>query len=101
MKHNWTFEEDYTCCMQYLRYIFDNSQNKNVASLTYNLSLKLPSLERGSIRMKLQNIKQICMEHSFNDEMDISPLENYSRQCLRAFVEALKDYNNELKADLK
>ena len=101
MKHNWTFEEDYTCCMQYLRYIFDSSPNKNVASLIYNLSLKLPSLERGSIRMKLQNIKQICMEHSFNDEMDISPLENYSRQCLRAFVEALKDYNNELKADLK
>ena len=101
MKHTWTFEEDYTCCMQYLRYIFDNSQNKNVASLIYNLSLKLPSLERGSIRMKLQNIKQICMEHSFNDEMDISPLENYSRQCLRAFVEALRDYNNELKAKAK
>lgn len=101
MKHTWTFEEDYTCCMQYLRYIFDSSTNKNVVSLIYNLSLKLPSLERGSIRMKLQNIKQICMEHNFNDEMDISPLENYSRQCLRAFAEALKDYNDELDAKLK
>ena len=101
MKHTWTFEEDYTCCMQYLRYIYDTPEDQSVNDLIRELSLKLPDLTRGSIRMKLQNIKQICMEHSFNDEMDISPLENYSRQCLRAFVEALKDYKNELKAKAK
>ena len=97
MKHNWTFEEDYTCCVYYLRYILDNSMNKNVTELIYNLSLELPKLDRGSIRMKLQNIKQICMEHNFNDGMEISPLSKYSRQCLKAYARAITDVRKELE----
>lgn len=97
LKHHWTFEEDYTCCFHYLLYIFDKNKARNVNDLIYALSLKLPKLSRGSIRMKLQNIKQICMEHNFEDGMEISPLEKYSLQCKEAFNKAIKDFNDSIE----
>ena len=97
IKHNWTIEEDYTCCLYYLRYIFDKTNEQNVNYLIYTLSLKLPKISRGSIRMKLQNIKQICMEYNFDDGMEITPLEKYSTQCKEAFAKAIKDYNDSLE----
>ena len=98
MKHRWTFQEDYVCCTYYLRYIFNKPAGKSVRDLIYDISLELTELESGSIRMKLQNIKQICMEYDFEDGMDISPLEKYSYQCKRAFLKAITDFNDELKA---
>jgi len=101
LKHNWTFDEDYVCCSAYLHYIYGEKENQNVNYLIYNLTLKLPNLSKGSIRMKLQNIKQICMKYNIvGDHMDIAPLSNYSEQCVIAFTKAFKDYVAELEKKL-
>ena len=94
MKHKWTFEEDYTCCMYYLKYIFSTPDDQSVQYLSYNISLKLPNISRESIKMKLQNIKALCVKYNFNDGLQISPLENYTNQCHNAFYKALKDFND-------
>ena len=97
MKHKWTFEEDFICCKQYIYYIYDDEYSvKNLYDLIHTLSILLPEISAGSIKMKLQNIKQISDEAGFNDKMNITPLEQYSYQCKKAFIEALNDYKDEI-----
>ena len=96
LNHRWSFEEDYICCIEYLRFIFKRESTQRVNDLIYNLSLRLTKIPSGSIRMKLQNIKQICMEYNFEDHLEISPLAQYSMQCKRAFGKAVTDLNAEL-----
>lgn len=90
--HKWTYNEDYICCLEYLAYVFDNYEDDSMERLIDILSLKLPQITRGSIRMKIQNIKQVALDAGLEDGLKISPLTQYSMQCKRAFSEAGDDY---------
>ena len=41
--------------------------------------------------MKLQNIKQVALDSGLEDSLDISPLSQYSVQCMQAFNAATDD----------
>jgi hypothetical protein len=39
--------------------------------------------------MKAQNIKALALDEGLEDHLEFSPLANYSRQCKRAFSDAV------------
>ncbi len=90
-KHRWSLEDDYVCCKAYLEYVFLNEIDYGVKELIERIYLKLPHISRGSIRMKLQNIKAVALECGLEDSLEISPLTNYSARCMRAFQMATDD----------
>ena len=82
----WTMDDDMTCCLMYLEQVkFNNGSSWEYHDLLHNLQLELPHIPKSSLKMKLQNIKQLCIESGLKDGLRISPLENYSVQNKRAF----------------
>ena len=96
ISHNWTFEEDLLCCKQYLKFYYSNDLDKSLVSLIRNLSLKMPKISSGSIRMKINNIRYLMHKYGLIKETN-SLLENYSLQCQAAFYQAIKDLNEEFE----
>ncbi len=55
------------------------------------LQKNLPSIKPNSLKMKVQNNKQILIEKGINDTLVVSPLANYSKQNLRAMNAILQE----------
>ena len=92
-KHRWSFEEDRYCCEKYIeRYVVSNS-DLSASDFVRELSSKLMEIKPTSLRMKVQNIKQILIEKQISDSLKISPSANYSKQNLVAMDSILKQYN--------
>ena len=96
--HVWTYHEDYTCCELYLEFAMDTAPYKIIDELIHRIKRELPQLEKGSIRMKIQNIKFLSKTEAEarrrfpnGDGVTISPLWQASEQCRRAFLHALKN----------
>ncbi len=91
MKHTWSYQEDLICCREYLDRCIVNVRFQELDDFLNELSIKLPNIEKGSIRVKLQNIKKIMDEYDLIDVFDISPLKHYSNQCKRAFLQTIRE----------
>ena len=85
-KHRWTYAEDFYCCLHYLWSVFEYVGDDSLTTLVNMLAEDIPHIDRGSLRMKLQNIKAIALDLGLEDRLTFTPLNNYSRQCKRAFV---------------
>ena len=97
-KHEWTLKDDLICCTEYLNFIFKREKNDSAAELLRHLEGLLPHISRGSLRMKIQNIKQVALDEGLEDQMDTTPLKNYSLQCREAFLLATDALDRERKA---
>lgn len=95
-KHRWSYEDDYICCQEYLKFVFDYIGDDSLIELVEIISRKLPHIEQGSIRMKIQNIKKIALEEGLEDRLTFSPLSNYSVQCKRAFYDAVDEREQQM-----
>lgn len=86
-KHTWTLTEEQICCKEVLlEYVKPHDcVPKTTKQFISYLHAKLPQIEAGSIRMKLQNIKSILEECHIPNQLDISRLDNYSLLNLEAF----------------
>lgn len=89
--YRWSPEDDYICCRAYLEFVFVDGTSHSLSEMVEMLHLKLPRIDKGSLRMKLQNIKQVALDEGLEDSLDISPLSRYSRQCHKAFGLATDD----------
>jgi len=89
-KHRWTFEEDKTCCRIFIEAYISNHTSCSLDSLATKILSIYPNMKFSSIKMKLQNIKRICLDYGIKDSSTISPLDNYSEQNLRAMRETLQ-----------
>ena len=96
MKHTWTMEDDLTACQKYLEFVFERTED--VATLLDELEKRLPHISRGSLRMKIQNIKQVALEEGPEDHLEIAPLKNHSLQCREAILLATDALDRERKA---
>ncbi len=94
MTNNWTYEENYICCQEFIRYCYFSKYKKEYQPLLSKLTKLVPNKTEGSLRMKIQNIKQIAEELGVVCRIAISPLKSYSKDCMDAFVEALKNHIN-------
>ncbi|MGN0783622.1 MAG: hypothetical protein ACI4M0_04700 [Christensenellales bacterium] len=88
-KHRWTFDEDKTCCRIFIETYIANHTYCPLDSLATKVLSVYPNMKSSSIKMKLQNIKRICLDYGIKESSMISPLDNYSDQNLRAMKEAL------------
>ena len=89
-KHRWTFEEDKTCCCIFIETYVINHTYCSLDSLATKILSIYPNMKFSSVKMKLQNIKRICLDYGIKDSSTISPLDNYSNQNLRAMKEVLR-----------
>ena len=98
-KYHWSFSDDYTCCRIYLEYAVSNAYNKDLEELISRVIVALPQIKRSSLQMKLANIKWLSdhepaarLVFPYGDGIRMGKgLEEYSEQCLQAFLQALKD----------
>lgn len=90
-KHLWKYSEDKLCCKRYLEYFVLSKMNMSNSDFILVLQKELPNISIGSLRMKIQNIKQILLDNAILDTLNISPLANYSVQNKRAMDELLKE----------
>ena len=88
-KHRWTFDEDKTCCRIFIETYITNHTYYPLDSLATKILAIYPNMKFSSIKMKLQNIKRICLDYGIKDSSTISPLNNYSKQNLQAMKEEL------------
>ena len=96
-KYDWTLEDDFTCCMAYLDFVFNYTGEDDLKHLVDVFEEKLPHISRGSLRMKAQNIKQIALDAGLEDRLSFSPLANYSVQCKHAFDLATNAFEEQQK----
>ena len=89
-KHRWTYDEDKTCCRIFIETYITNHTSCSLDSLATKILSIYPNMKFSSIKMKLQNIKRICLDYGIKDSSTISPLDNYSEQNLRAMRESLQ-----------
>lgn len=92
-KHKWTLQEDLECCETCIQQFVVNKTNLSMNELINDLSRKLPDISENSLRMKVQNIKQLLEEHGINNTLNTKPLGNYSKQNERAMSLALSRLN--------
>lgn len=89
--HRWTFDEDLICCRKFLEYYVIEKSNEEISKFLAMLSLEVPAVSEGSLRMKVQNIKYLSMRAGFSDSVSIKWLSQYSVQCEKAFKQAVKE----------
>ena len=87
----YTSEEDELCCRKYFEMFVIAHSNKSLYQFVEELSAILPEISKGSLRMKTQNIKQLCIEHRLPDSLIAKPLSQYSMQNASAFKRVLSD----------
>ena len=87
-KHKWNYAEDFNCCVFYLWSVFMNVGDDRLTALVDILAEDIRHIDRGSLRMKLQNIKAIALDAGLEDRFTFTPLNRYSKQCAEAFDRA-------------
>ena len=92
-KHRWTVEEDRLCCKRYLEYYVVSKCSMDVSQFITVLQKELPNIKPNSLKMKVQNIKQILIEKDIKDTLTLSPLANYSQQNASAMAVVLQEMN--------
>jgi len=102
MKIEWSFNEDFICCEEYVKKYLINKDYDDSSILVYNLNLKLKNkIEPVSISKKLKNIKHILIQMRIVDQSNIKPLNHFSKQNLDALCKVLKKYNIPFDIDLE
>lgn len=92
--HDWTFEENYICCYEYITNFIIGKTSEYI--VLQKLKDKLKDITESSLRMKMQNIKQIVIEKNLLDNSCMRPLPNFSKENLLAFNKAMQDLNLDL-----
>lgn len=91
-KHKWTFAEEYNCCLHYIWCVFDYMGDDSLKTIVDMLAEEMPHIDRGSLRMKIQNIKAVALDAGLEDRFEFSPLSKYTLLCKMAFRAATDDY---------
>jgi len=90
-KHKWLYEEDKLCCKVIVEEYVLKKSHKDLESVLDYLSDELPDIGRNSLRMKIQNIKQLLIENGIENTLRTKTLYSYSSQNKRAFDEVVRE----------
>ena len=102
MEINWSYNEDFACCEEYVKKYLINKDYDDSNILAYNLNLKFKNkIEAISISRKLSNIKHLLLQMNINHNNNIKPLNHFSEQNLVALCKVLKKYNIPFDIDLE
>jgi hypothetical protein len=95
--HRWTVEEDEICCKMFLEYYVIRQGRIDIARFLQMLSEEVPEVSKGSLRMKMQNIKYLSQKAGLNDTFPLKWLSQCSSQCEKAFEKVLLERNLKIK----
>lgn len=91
-KHHWSDEEKKLISRHYINeYVLKPVGCKNEVFLTRIYCL-FPEIKESSIKMFVQNTKQLTKEFGVADSSTFSPLRNYSIAHKRIMTNLLKEY---------
>ena len=90
--HRWTFEEDLLCCRRFFEQYVEQRSSMDLQFFAQQLHRELPEISVGSLRMKAQNIQQLCIEQGIRSSLAAKPLTQYSQQNRRAFLQVKKEF---------
>lgn len=93
IKHKWTLYEEQIVLEMYIDYFIKQHKNMKNNDFIYAIAGKCPDIPFNSIKMKTQNIKQLCIDFNVADSFIISPLKNYSQTSKMLFINLLKKNN--------
>lgn len=88
-KHSWSYEEDRYCCQMFFEHYVINKKNTNINSFVEMINKNFPNIKYNSLKMKIQNIKQILFELNIQNTLECTPLINYSKQNFEAMIEVI------------
>ena len=91
-QHRWTFEEDLLCCRRFFEQYVEQRSSMDLQFFAQQLHRELPEISVGSLRMKAQNIQQLCNEQGIRSSLAAKPLTQYSQQNRRAFMQVKKEF---------
>ena len=77
-KHTWTDNDEIVCCSEYLKYSLRSIELKDYNIILEKLYKLLPEIKKSSLKMKLQNIKYLCILNNIPDFTRLKPLSNAS-----------------------
>ena len=80
------------CCRRFFEQYVMQQSSLDLQSFAEQLHLALPSISVGSLKMKTQNIKQLCIEHGIKNSLDAKPLNRYSQQNYRVFQQIKREF---------
>lgn len=95
--HRWTVEEDEICCKMFLEYYVIRQGRIDIARFLQILSEEVPEVSKGSLRMKMQNIKYLSVKAGLNDTFPLKWLSQCSSQCEKAFERVLSQVKSRIK----
>ena len=90
--HRWTYEEDLLCCRRFFEQYVEQRSSMDLQFFAQQLHRELPEISVGSLRMKAQNIQQLCIEQGIRSSLAAKPLTQYSQQNRRAFLQVKKEF---------
>ena len=90
--HRWTYEEDLLCCRKFFKQYVAQRSSMDLQFFAQQLHRELPEISVGSLRMKAQNIQQLCIEQGVRSSLAAKPLTQYSQQNRRAFMQVKKEF---------
>ena len=90
--HRWTYREEELCCKEYFKTYVEERIPLPLSDFVRRLALTLPDIPESSLRMKVQNIKQLSIEAGIADSLQSKPLSNCSQQNRRAFFATYSTY---------
>ena len=67
--HRWTFEEDILCCRRFFEQYVEQRSSMDLHFFAQQLHRELPEISVGSLRMKAQNIQQLCIEQGISSRI--------------------------------
>ena len=91
-RHRWIFEEDVVCCRRFFEQYVLQYSSMDLQFFAQRLHRELLDISVGSLRMKAQNIQQLCREHGIRSSLDAKPLAQYSQQNRRAFMQVKEEF---------
>ena len=91
-RHRWTPEEDVLCCRRFFEQYIIRHSSMDAQFFAQQLHKELPGISVGSLKMKAQNIQQLCLEHGIKSSFAAKPLAQYSQQNRRAFIQVRKEF---------
>ncbi len=91
-KHNWTFEENFICCVLYIQTYIIKKKNTSVSELIKTAIPLLPGFSdkdpTNTLRQKFQNIKAIAASKNLTDTFPSDERPNASTDNKIAFEKA-------------
>lgn len=90
-RHRWTMADDILCCRRFFEQYVIRKSSMNAQFFSQQLHKELPYISVGSLKMKAQNIQQLCDEHGIKSSFPAKPLTQYSQQNRQAFMQVKRE----------